>query len=91
MLGKWKVEGKESEKNDRYPAGKVEMTWWIRGSVMEVQVEVHMSLHSFSSVQSACIVRDVDAVKARLGPSSLVKMWASMMACGTVVIGVAPP
>lgn len=51
-------------------------------------MEVHMSLHNFSSVESVCSMGDAQAVEARVGPSSLVKMWVVMMSRWTAAIEV---
>ena len=60
-------------------------------SLMEDQVEVHVSFQSFCSVQGACSIGDAQAVKARVGPSSLVKMWVAMMSQWTAAIDVHSP
>lgn len=91
LLG-WSM-GKESEKNERWPPGKVEMVCWTSGCLIEVHVELHRSCQSFSSLQRECKNGDVQSVEARVGPSILVKIWVSMMSgwMAVIVVAAAPP
>lgn len=62
-----------------------------RGWLVEVHVELHMSLQTFSLLQSECKNGDAEAVEARSGPSILVKIWAWMISGWMSVIDVSFP
>lgn len=52
-------------------------------------MELHMSCHNLCSLHRVCKSCDVHAVEARVGPSTLVKIWVWMMSEWTAVIDVA--
>lgn len=54
-------------------------------------MEVHISFQSFCSVQIMCSIGDAQAAEARVGPSSLDKMWVSIISRWTAAIEVHSP
>jgi hypothetical protein len=75
----WWRRGYESEKNDRWPEGKVGMMLLTIGSLIDGQVEVQIFCQSLSSVERACNSDDAQAVAARVGPSRRVRIWVWRM------------
>lgn len=61
-----------------------------RGSVVEGQVELHMSRHNRSSPHKARNWEEAQLVEARVAPSSLLRMWVWMISGWMAVIG-SPP
>lgn len=58
-------DGKESEKKERWPEGKLEIACLTNGSSVEGQSEEQISDHSFSSEQRDCRSKDVQPALAR--------------------------
>lgn len=82
--------GKESEKKERWPDGKLEMRRRRRGSATDGHMEEHTSCQRLSSPESACSCEDAQAAEARAGPSRRARMWARMMSGWRAEI-VSPP
>lgn len=78
MWSGWRT-GKESEKKEWCPPGKMDMASRTSVCFVEGHVELHMSLQSLPLVHIAWKIREVQAIEARVWASIRVKTWVSMI------------
>lgn len=66
--------GKEREKKEREPPGKVEMRWRRRGVAVEGQVEWQMVVQMWSCWEEEWTWEEAQLAEARVGPSRRLRM-----------------